>query len=187
MPFHSETPHFIHRMKEANRLMTFAMRRDPEAYFEQIQRPPLEMLAEVAGEYTAAEYSHVYGEESRAVDLLKAGIKDSIPPFEVIADAHPELTIEQALQVMTNPATTKTYGMLASMSQAEMQKVLAEASDYFTLDASTNALIAMKPITPDPGYGCEAVDMRHGKEEMSPVFKKFAPWAGSLAVYSYFN
>lgn len=187
MPFHADLPYLVLRMKEANRIMQFAMRRSAEDYYNEINRPTLHTLSETAGRFTAAEFSNEYDEESFAVDLFATGIHDIIPPFVAIADNTPELTKEKSLSLMRSSQTIATYGLLASMPQAGLARVNESAPEYFTLSDDTSSIILTQPIRSSPNYGCEAVDARSGSPEMSPLFKKFVPWAGSIAVLAYFE
>ena len=187
MPFHADKPYYVHRMKEANRLVSFAMRREPNDYYNFINRPPLDELAEEAGNATAAEFSHIFNEESEAVDLYKAAIQDIIPPFETIAHQQPNLTPTQAHHIMAHDTTIATYGLLASMSQEVMHELYQHAASHVRLSEEKDAITLVNPVASSPSFGCEAVDAHSGQPEMSPLFRKFIPWAGSLAVLAYYE
>lgn len=187
MPFHAEKPYYVHRMKEANRLLSFAMRRNPSEYYDFIERPLIGDLAEQAGNVTAAEFSHVFNAESEAIDLLKAGVQDIIPPFLTIVEAIPELQESQARAIMVHDITVATYGLLASMSQEGMSELYTHVSSYVQLSDMQDAITLVRPVTSSHEFGCEAVDTRTGRVDMTPLFKKFVPWAGSLAVSSYYK
>ncbi len=187
MPLHTEYPYYINRMKEANRLMAFAMRRDPDEYYDTIERPGLLELHEEAGNFTAAEYSHEFNDESGAVDLFKAGIQDVIPAFSAIAEHNPELPQEEARALMMNEETIATYGLLASFSQQMVGLINSRALTHFALSADRQAIMFAQPTHSSSRFGCEAVKAQGGTVEMTHLFKKFVSWSGSLAVLAYFE
>lgn len=187
MTFDTDNPVLTLRMKEANRIMRLAMRRNPEEYYEFISRPRLKNLAEVAGLRTATEYAHTYDTESNAVDLFEAGIHDIIPPFSEITEQHPELTKDQLLAIMSNPETIVAYGLLASMGQEGLHRLYDEDGTHFTLSDSETAITLAHPVRSSPYGGCAAANVREKHLKMLPIFEKFVTWSGSLAVISHFE
>lgn len=163
------------------------MRRNPKEYYDFISRPRLARVAEVAGLRTAAEYAHEYDSESDVIDLFEAGINDVIPPLTAITKKHPELTQEQAFTIMSNDVTVATVGLLASMGEVGLHRLYDEDKEIFSLSDDRDAIILTHSIEPSPYGGCRAVNVREGHPEMTPMFRKFVPWAGSLAVLAHFE
>ena len=88
---------------------------------------------------------------------------------------------------MMNEKTIATYGILASMPQGALTDLYEDPDSHFALTDDARAVVLTKAVRTSPNFGCEAVDVRSGHPEMSPIFKKFVPWAGQLAVLAYYE
>ncbi|MGV9002206.1 MAG: hypothetical protein ACOH18_04630 [Candidatus Saccharimonadaceae bacterium] len=184
MPFHAENPYLATRTLEMNNLMAFAMRRTPEEYFTFISQPILRQLAEVAGLRTIAEYCQEGGIETEAIDLFEAGITTLIPPLTAIVQAQPELTQSQAITIMNSE---KTSELLLAIGQQELRRIYEDEAQPFTLSNDGTAITLAYPIHTNPNPGNEVVNSLSLTPEITPILKKFIPWAGSLAVLAHFE
>lgn len=187
MKFHADNPAVLERLREANLTIRFAMQRSPEEYYETLERPSLAKLVNRAALLTGAEFSHEYNRESEASDLFLAGISDIIPPIKAVFTTNPDLKKEHALKVVRDEQTIATYGLLASMAQERLYEINIRASEHFRLSDDHAAIIPTRPLIPSPSRGCEAVNAHHNTVEMTPMFKKFVAWSGSLAVLSFYE
>jgi len=175
------------RSQEARKLFGFAVSQNPEEIYELTGRPEPSHLPGAAHLFITDRYAELQEGESGAQDLLKYGIADTQTFILNIMQHHPDITFEKAVQIAQHERTINALAIIARQSSGVSTALIRHPGDVYDLDPTHTAIDTSETITPSYRNGCPAVEVVAGTVEPWPIFARFAPWAGKLALISYFD
>lgn len=177
-------------MRDARRLMGFAISHEPQTLYHELGEPTINEQATVATKHILEKFTKSMGQNPER-DLLFYGLADTAQILMDIFKRHSNIDQDLGMRIALHPDTTNALAKLARHPESVYGTLLnTNPSDgIIRLEAAEgNEHIAVSPPHQLFPYrnGCPAVTVESGPKP-SPIFKRFVPWAGELAVLSYFD
>lgn len=131
---------------------------------------------------------------SDRVGLIREGVRDIQTIFDAALEDCPEMSRQDALEVVRDPTTILAVAELAlrESSRLECYALQPDRSRYFYIEPTRKQLLLGSKLPnhelsqsgcPYAGKGTETADAIR----IDPLFKRFVPWAGTIAILHYFD
>jgi hypothetical protein len=177
----------VDRDHEARKLFGFAVAHDPAQLYEDLGQPRTHELPGTARTHLMAEYGEKTGEKSELGYLLLYGIGQvSMYVSETMAH-HPGIPIERAIAIARHQRTLDGLAIMAKQKPERSWQLFDRPGEIYRLSPDEQAIEVDQSVDVSNNRGCPAIEMNDGVLTPWPIFNRFAPWAGELAVHAFYK
>lgn len=170
--------------RDANRLLGFSVAHKPDQVYEHIKQFPFELRANELTKLLHSKFEEAYG-ANHADLILLYGFGDTSKILSHALDKYGVTDRERAAKLAHDERTINAFARMARNTQ-EVFNTLVNNGEY-RISTVDNEDFIDTDIDPRRFAGCPAVKVENGSALPLPIFKRFVPWAGEIAIDSYFE
>lgn len=164
--------------------MGIAVSYSPESTFEAAGSPTLNALPLAVQGLMESRFEERFGRPAKVSSLLHYGIVDTANLAKYVYDVHPKgMPLDTLTSIMAHQGTMLSAAIMARQDPIDSRVLLDASNGAYGMSRDGTSLEIEPHILPRQNIGCPAVDFRNEGEPW-PIFKKFIPWAGELALRS---
>lgn len=171
--------------RDANHLLEFSISHEPYRIYKYVKDFPFESRAIKLTDRLHGEFEEKYGRNTADLVLLY-GYGDTAEMLSYAMRHHPEVDYEMALKIVHDPRSINAFARIAR-NHTDRFDAIRRNGEYYLSMLGTSDVFFDTAVDPQRFAGCPAVRVEGEIVKPIPIFERFVPWAGEIAVQSYFE